>query len=111
MSLDCTALQAQSHRVNLDWLDEKSKRCRRERGFGFDYAARIFAGPIMERVDARAEYGEVRIQVLGEIDGLLFHVVYTDRHDANGNPVRWIISARRAHEKERRQWLRGRSPP
>jgi len=85
--------------MEFDWDPNKSETNCRERGFGFEYAARIFAGPVLERVDARKDYGEVRIQALGEIDGLAFVVVFTDRQ-IEGRPVHWIISARRAHEKE-----------
>jgi uncharacterized protein len=68
-------------------------------GFGFEYAARIFLGPTLERLDNRREYGEVRIQAIGRvIDDILF-VVYTDRGD-----TRHIISARLASRKERRLW-------
>ncbi|GJE58814.1 BrnT family toxin [Methylobacterium trifolii] len=94
--------------MDFDWHDEKSEACRRDpsRGFGFDYAARIFASPVIERVDDRRDYGELRIQAIGEVDGLLYFVCYTDRV-IDGSDVRWIISARRAHEKERRRWLGG----
>jgi uncharacterized DUF497 family protein len=37
--------------------------------------------------------------VIGQVDANVLHVVYTDRGD-----VRWIISARPASRKERRQW-------
>jgi uncharacterized DUF497 family protein len=69
-------------------VDEaKSRRTLNERGF--EYAARIFLGPTLERQDARREYGEVRVQAIGRVvDDTLF-VVYTDRGDA-----RHIISAR-----------------
>ncbi|MGV7034998.1 BrnT family toxin [Methylobacterium symbioticum] len=46
----------------------------------------------------------MRLRALGGIDGSLYVVVFTDRLDRNGASVRWIISARRAHRKERRKW-------
>jgi uncharacterized DUF497 family protein len=83
----------------FEWDEAKSRRNVNERGFGFEYAARIFLGPTLERLDDCREYGEVRIQALGRvIDDILF-VVYTDRGDA-----RHIISARLANRKERRLW-------
>ncbi|UMY18014.1 BrnT family toxin [Methylobacterium organophilum] len=88
----------------FDWHDEKSEACRRRRGFGFDYAARIFSGDIWIRIDGRRDYGEVRLQALGEIDGFPYVVVFTERRNASGEIVYWIISARRAYEKECRQW-------
>jgi uncharacterized DUF497 family protein len=43
--------------VEFDWDPEKHEKNRRERGFGFDYIAQIFAGPTVEVVDRR-DYGE-----------------------------------------------------
>jgi uncharacterized DUF497 family protein len=94
--------------MDFDWHRAKSEACRRDRGFDFAYAARIFAGPVLEQVDDRRDYGEVRMRALGEIDGSLYVVVFTDRFDADDAPVRWIISARRAHQKERQRWLSDR---
>lgn len=94
--------------MDFDWHQVKSEVCRRERGFDFAYAARVFTGPVLEQVDDRRDYGEVCMRALGEIDGLLYVVVFTDRLDADDAPVRWIISARRAHQKERRKWLSDR---
>ena len=83
----------------FEWDDAKHERNRRERGFGFDHAVRIFAGPVLERADTRRAYGEVRVQALGETGGDALVVVYTDRGEA-----RRIISARRANRKERELW-------
>ena len=44
----------------------------------------------------RHDYSEVRVRAIGERDGLVLHVVYTDRGD-----VRRIISAWMADKKER----------
>ncbi len=77
----------------------KHERTRRERGFGFDYAARIFADPTVEAVDRRRDYGEERIRATGEIDGRIYVVIYTDRPG-----MRWIISAWKASGKDVRTW-------
>jgi len=82
--------------MEFDWDPAKSERNFRERGFGFDYAARIFAGRILLQEDARKDYGEARIKAIGACDGVVFAVIFTDREQ-----VRWIISARRASWKER----------
>jgi uncharacterized DUF497 family protein len=89
--------------VEFGWDPAKSERTRRERGFGFDYAARIFAGPTVEVVDRRRDYGEARIRAIGEIDGRVYVVVYTDRPS-----LRWIISAWKASGKDVRTWLSNR---
>ena len=72
--------------MKFTWDSAKHDRNVRERGFGFDVAARIFNGRVVE------------IEV-GEAEGIVFVVVYTDRGD-----VRCIISARQADKKERIRW-------
>ena len=79
----------------FDWRDEKSDECLRQRGFDFNYAALVFAGETEEFEDNREDYGETRTIAFGEIEGLLYAVVYTQR-----DAVRWIISAFRCRQKE-----------
>src|SRR4051812_22133419 len=83
----------------LEWDEAKSRRALSERGFGFDYAARIFLGPTLEKHDDRREYGEVRMQAIGQVGDDVLFVVYTDRGKA-----RHIISARLANRRERTLW-------
>ena len=83
----------------FEWDEAKSRRTLEERGFGFEYAARIFLGPTLERQDDRREYGEIRVQAIGQVSDDILFVVYTDRDD-----IRHIISARLASRKERRLW-------
>lgn len=83
----------------FEWDEAKSRRNLSERGFGFDYAARIFLGPTLERPDLRRDYGEVRVQAIGQVGDDVVFVVYTDRDTG-----RHIISARLASRKERTLW-------
>ncbi len=83
----------------FDWDLAKDEQTRLDRGFGFDFASLIFEADTLERRDGRVDYGEIRIVAIGEVDGLVLSVVYTDRSD-----VRRIISARMANRKEREQW-------
>ena len=39
----------------------------------------MFDGPIVETIDDRFDYGETRINVLGEIEGRIFFVTITWR--------------------------------
>ncbi|HUY37825.1 MAG TPA: BrnT family toxin [Candidatus Binataceae bacterium] len=78
------------------WDEVKSERNLRERGFGFDYAAQIFASEVLEEDDRRRDYGEARTVATGEFGGDIFVVVYTWRANR-----RRIISARRANRRER----------
>lgn len=86
--------------MDFDWHDAKHERNIRERSFGFDFAALIFLGRVLSQVDEREDYGETRIKAIGEAEGIVLAVIYTDRED-----VRWIISARKANRKERALWL------
>lgn len=49
----------------------------------------------MVRQDNRFSYGEVRYELIGRIEGRLFVLIYTPRH----NEIR-IISARKANSRE-----------
>jgi uncharacterized DUF497 family protein len=77
----------------------KHERNRRERGFGFDYAALIFEGYTIEWPDRRRDYGEERVIAIGNVNEDVLVVVYTDRGDE-----RRIISARLANRRERQLW-------
>ena len=85
--------------MRFDWNSDKHERNQRERGFGLDFAALIFEGDTIEWADNRWDYGEARIQAIGEADGVVLHVVFTGRGD-----VCRIISARLASGRERDQW-------
>jgi len=89
--------------VRFTWDPEKSERNFAERAFDFAFAAAIFAGPTLERIDTRQDYGEVRRIALGLSDGILLTVVYTDRAEA-GEVVRRIISARVSSRRERQAY-------
>lgn len=85
--------------MEIEFDPAKSDKTLRDRGFGFAYAARVFLGPVVEFDSKRSDLNERRIVALGEVEGEVLAVVYTDRGD-----VRRIISARRASRKERRIW-------
>jgi uncharacterized protein len=65
---------------------------------GFDYAARFFLNPTLEKQDDRRDYGKVRMQAIGQVGEDVLFVVYTDRN------ARHKISARLASTKERKSW-------
>jgi uncharacterized DUF497 family protein len=85
--------------VKVTFDRTRHERNLRERGFGFDRAALIFYGPTIEWPDRRRDYGEERIIALGDVEGDVMVVVYTERREG-----RRIISARLANSEERRQW-------
>lgn len=88
--------------MEFAWDAIKSDATYAARGFGFAVAASIFAGRVIEAEDTRHDYGEVRVQAIGQAaGGQLMAVVYTDRGE-----IRRIISARLASRRERAEWLR-----
>ena len=91
--------------MEFEWDEAKSERNFRERGFGYDAAALIFEGPVIEWCDIREKWSETRIVAVGSTDGKILAVIYTDRGD-----VRRIISARRARKKECELWQSFVSP-
>ena len=89
--------------MRFTWDPEKSDRSLADRDFDFAFAAALFSGPTLERIDTRQDYGEVRRIAIGRSDGILLTVVYTDRAEA-GEVVRRIISARVSSRRERQAY-------
>jgi len=72
----------------------------RERGLPFDMVATLNWARAIVRQDRRTDYGEDRYQALADgPDGRPYVVVFKMRGE-----TMWIISLRRAHEKERRTY-------
>lgn len=89
--------------MEFEWDGTKSEQCLARRGFDFAYAIRAFADP--HRViceDHRWDYGERRYQLLGEIDGRVFFIVYTLRQSG----IR-IIPACKANRREGKEYENG----
>jgi uncharacterized DUF497 family protein len=82
--------------MEFEWDQAKSDRNETERGLPFELAVLLFDGPVLQRIDDRRDYGEVRMRVIGSVGGRILHCVYTDRGGS-----RRIISLRYAHRKER----------
>ena len=59
----------------------------RERGVDLLRASLTFRGPVVESMDGRRDYGEVRYRALGEVEGQYFVVVYTWRGGRAIRPV------------------------
>ena len=89
--------------MRFSWDARKSEANLAARGFDFEFATLVFGGPTLERVDDRADYGELRVVAVGLADGLHLTVVYTDR-EGTREMVRRIISARRSNQQERRAY-------
>ena len=61
-------------------------------------------GRVLERIDDRANYGELRYIGIAPLENRLYVVVYTER----GNVTR-VISLRKANEREVRRYERAQA--
>jgi uncharacterized protein len=85
--------------MEFEWDASKNEVNVRKHGINFEAAKFIFAGPLVERIDRRRNYGEQRIITIGSNNGIVMVVVYTWR----GDRLR-LISARKANDGERRAY-------
>jgi hypothetical protein len=83
----------------FEWDPGKEETNIADRGLDFTTASRIWGGPVLEKIDDRHDYGEMRILASGKVDGRLTVVVYTLRGEN-----RRIISARKANRREQRRF-------
>lgn len=83
--------------LEFEWDQDKADRNWAQHRVTFFTAAAIFANEILERVDDREDYGEVRWIALGRVDAEVFRVVFTWR----GDRLIRIISAQKASRDER----------
>lgn len=82
--------------MGYEWDAENADAHFKKHGVSFERGSHIFDNSVLQREDARIDYGEPRIIALGEVDGDVLVVVYTQRGDN-----RRIISARKASPDER----------
>jgi uncharacterized DUF497 family protein len=82
--------------ADFEWDPEKEALNIRKHGIDFTTAQLIWEGRVLERVDDRREYGEVRFQAFGVVDNRILTVIFTWRGE-----TRRIISARRANLREK----------
>jgi uncharacterized DUF497 family protein len=66
---------------DFEWDENKRQAVIKKHGVDIVYAALIFDGPVLTRIDDRADYGEVRLISVGLIDNECFIVVHTERAD------------------------------
>ena len=90
--------------MDFQWDAAKDAVNREKHGIGFREAAEIFRGYIVVTADTRRDYGEQRHVALGEYDGEVVRVVFTERD----GDIR-IISAWKAsrHDRQTYQEARG----
>jgi uncharacterized DUF497 family protein len=72
-----------------------------QHGIDFIGCEEIFLGPTVTHEDTREDYGEVRLQTVGILSGVVVFMVHTPRGDCDH-----IISIRKAEKHEERDFWR-----
>ena len=85
--------------MKFEWDEQKNRINIEKLGISFEDAKALFEDVRITAVDTRQSYGEIRNISLGTIYGRICVVVYTERKG-----VTRIISARKANQRERRQY-------
>lgn len=86
----------------VTWDEDKRQRNLREHKIDFAGCEAVFEGPVTAWEDAREAYGELRINLLGFLNGIIVHLTYTERGDDLH-----VISLRRAEKHEIRFFAQG----
>ena|SRR5882672_6204368 len=84
----------------FEWDPNKEKENIRKHKLDFTTASQVWESFVLEQNDDRRDYGEPRLQALGEVEGRLMVVVFTWR-----GTTRRIISARKANPREKRHFV------
>jgi uncharacterized DUF497 family protein len=83
----------------MQWDEAKNAANIAKHGIDFIEASLIFERPVVEKIDTRRDYGEIRLLAIGLLDDRELTVIYTIRGEH-----RRIISARRSYKHERRTY-------
>ena len=90
--------------MRFEWDSAKNASNQRKHGIGFREAAEIFRGFVVLAEDSRRDYGEQRCIALGEYEGEVVRVVFTER----GDNIR-VISAWKASRNDRKKYQKARA--
>ena len=88
--------------MGYEWDENKRQSNLTKHGVDLLYAALIFEGPVLTKIDDRQNYREIREISLGMVDGKVYCVVHTKR----GDRVR-LISAWKGGSREYEQYQNG----
>ncbi len=88
--------------LQFEWDEDKAAQNVAKHGVSFLTAAETFANEMIERIDDREDYGELRFIALGRVDTEIYRVAYTWR----GEKVIRIITAQKASRDERETYYR-----
>ena len=83
----------------FEWDNQKAETNINKHGVDFVDAVQIFQGHTAEAIDDSEDYGEERIRAIGQHNGAVYVVIYTEREGA----IR-IISAWKANKNDREKY-------
>jgi uncharacterized protein len=92
--------------LEFEWDEKKARTNLVKHRVSFLTAAEVFANGILERMDDRKDYGEIRFIALGRVDTEVYRVAFTWR----GEHLIRIISAQKASRDEREIYHRATFP-
>ncbi len=81
--------------MKVSFHADKRAKTLEERGLDFADTPKVFAGPKLTIEDDRRDYGEIRRQTIGYLNGEMVMVVWTPRAD-----VTHVMSMRKCNERE-----------
>jgi uncharacterized DUF497 family protein len=84
----------------VTWDESKRQFNLKHHGLDFAGCEAVFDGPVLTKEDDRSAYGELRINLLGLLEGRVVHMTYTER----GDDVH-VISLRKATKHEAREFF------
>ena len=82
------------------WDERKRQSNLKDHGLDFLGCEVVFDGPVVTWDDDRVAYGELRINLLGWLNGMVVHLTYTERQDDLH-----VISLRKAEKHEIRYFI------
>jgi uncharacterized DUF497 family protein len=85
--------------MDLEWDEDKRQKALLERQMDFADVARFEVASLQTFEDLRFDYGEIRFNTYGYLDGVLCTYCWTPR----GSRAR-IISMRKANDRERKSY-------
>lgn len=85
----------------VSWDDEKLAINLFKHGLGFEGADAVFDHPVLSWEDSREGYGELRINLLGWLNGQMVHVTDTERGE-----TMHLISLRKAQTHEIKRYIK-----
>jgi uncharacterized protein len=92
--------------LEFEWDEKKARTNLVKHRVSFLTAAEVFANEILERMDDRKDYGEIRFIALGRVDTEVYRVAFTWR----GEHLIRIISAQKASRDEKEIYHRATFP-